>query len=159
MPFFEWIVVLVCCMVAAIVFPCLMAARICPAEPSDPGNQGMRKTLLWAGGIADATAAVFSGALLGIPWWPALVVGLLFFIGKLGLVEVWSRRLHPGPVEQLSEEEVRAREARMQTRMEELRASGSSVPKQGLAAWSGFALLHLFVLLLLLLPFRLWMLG
>lgn len=158
MPFFEWIIVLGCSMVSVIVLPGLIATRICPAEPDDPGNQGMRKTLLWVGGITDTTAAVFTGSLLGIPWWPALVVGLLFFIGKVGLAEVWSRRLHPGPVQQLTEEEVRQREERMRARAEELQhATGSSLQKRGLSAWSGFALINLVFLILLLLPFRLWL--
>jgi hypothetical protein len=158
-PFFEWIVVLACCMVAAVVSPCLVATRVCPAEPGDPGNHGMRKALLWTGVVTDVLAAVFAGSLLGVPWWPALGVGLLFFAGKLGLVEIAARRLHPGPVEQLSEEEVQAREERMRARVEELRASSGSYPKQGLAAWSGFALIHLTALLFLLFLFRLGMGG
>lgn len=159
MPFFEWVVVLGCCMVAAVVSPCLVATRVCPAEPEDPDNRGMRKALLWTGVVTDVLAAVFAGSLLGVPWWPALGVGLLFFVAKLGLVEIEARRIHPGPVEQLTVEEVQAREERMHARVDEMRASSGSYPKQGLAAWCGLALIHLAALLFLLFLFRVAMVG
>ena len=155
MLFFQWLVILVCSMVSVIAAPLLVASRVCDSSPDDPGNSGMRRTVFWIGSLADTTAAVFAGALLGVWWLPALTAGLLFFLGKVGLSEIWAARVgRKGVVKERSEEDER-RDLDYGRRAAE--AIPPAAARKGVAKLAGIALLQVMVLLLFLLPFRLWL--
>ena len=153
MLFFQWLVILVCSMLSVIATPLLVASRVCDSSPEDPGNEGMRRAVFGIGSLADTTAAVFAGALLGVWWLPALTAGLLFFLGKVGLSEVWAARVgRKGVVKERTEEDV------MRRYLDDRRRAGPARYRpQGMAKLAGIVLLQLMVLLLFLLPFRLWL--
>jgi len=178
MVFFQGLAVLFCSMVSVLVFFGLSAtrcrlstaeeesyartaeavagdaaARQMPREVRHQPDAHFRPGLLWVGLVVDTTAAVFAGSWLGLPWLPALLSGLLFYVAKIAGSELFARRLNRIPARQLTVEEKRnLKQAARQ-------AYKTSSTPAGWLPWLAFALVNLLLLLLLMVAVAYQLLG
>ena len=150
MLFFEWLVIMACSMAAVVIFFGLGATRRQAIWASQDEQVRMRSTLLRVGLVADTTSAVFAGTLLGIDWLLSLLVGLVFYSVKIALSDAWIRRINEHPAAQLTQEQKWELQERAAAAAEEDRSP------YGWLCWTGFAIVNVCVLLVLLLPFRGW---
>ena len=148
----RWLFLMLCSMVAVVVFVglCAIKAESRRLDGAETG-QDIRGLLLRLGAGADGMSGVVAGSILGLHWMPGFLAGALFYLMKLAVSRALARRVSGRTDPDRTAEEQWAERQEMWRRSRD-RSDATS----GWLAWTAFAIVNLVLLFLLLLPLVLW---